>query len=177
MGREDLIDIGRIVSPHGVKGEFRISPLTDFPDRFSAMETLQLYDEGGSFRMELPISSVRIRPDKGDILIRSEKITDRGLVESIKGLLVKIPVEERMPLSEDEYWVDDLLGMTVIDRVSGDSLGEICDVMRTGGSDVYSVKRADGGIFMVPAVADYVFSVDVEGAVMVVQGIQELMDL
>ncbi|NCC96370.1 MAG: 16S rRNA processing protein RimM, partial [Synergistales bacterium] len=33
MNREDLVDIGRIIAPHGVKGEFRISPLTDFPDR------------------------------------------------------------------------------------------------------------------------------------------------
>lgn len=176
MSMEDLVDIGRIIAPHGVKGEFRISPLTDFPDRFLAMKTLRLYDDG-SFRMELPVSSVRIRPDKGDILVRSDKVCNRDLAESLKGLLVKVRSDERVPLSEDEYWIDDLIGMKVLDRGSGDLLGEIRDVMVTGGADVYLIGRPDGRTFMVPAVADYVFSVDVESSVVVVQGIQELMDL
>lgn len=67
--------------------------------------------------------------------------------------------------------------MKVLDRESGESLGEISDVMVTGGADVYLIGRPDGRAFMVPAVADYVFSVDVETSIMVVQGVQELMDL
>jgi len=177
VNREDLVDIGRIIAPHGVKGEFRISPLTDFPDRFLSMEILRLYDDAGSFRMEIPLSSVRIRPDKGDVLVRSEKIGDRDSAESLKGLLVKVRSDERVSLSEDEYWIDDLIGMKVLDRESGESLGEISDVMVTGGADVYLIGRPDGRAFMVPAVADYVFSVDVETSIMVVQGVQELMDL
>lgn len=177
MASEDLVDIGRVVAPHGVKGEFRISPLTDFPERFRSMETLRLYDDSGNFRMELPISSVRIRPDKGDVLIRSERASDRDFAESLKGLLVKVHLDERFSLSEDEYWIDDLIGMAVVDRVSGNSLGEICDVLVTGGSDVYAIRQPNGRTFMVPAVADYVFSVDVEASVMVVQGVQELMEL
>lgn len=173
---EEKIDIGRVVAPHGVKGEFRISPLTDFPDRFSSMETLRLYDDKG-FRLELPISSVRIRPDKGDILVRSDKISDREGAESIRGLWVRIDKDERVPLPEGDFWVDDLIGMMVVDGGSGTVLGEICDVMVTGGADVYSVRRPDGRIFMVPAAANYVSSVDLEASLMVVKGVQELMDL
>lgn len=177
MSVEDLVDIGRIVAPHGVKGEFRIAPLTDFPDRFLSMKTLRLYDDGGIFQSEIPISSVRIRPDKGDVLARSVKICDRDLAESLKGLLVKVRRDELVPLPEGEYWIDDLIGMKVLDRESGDTVGEILDVMVTGGADVYLIGRPDGRTFMVPAVADYVFSVDVDGSKMVVQEVQELMDL
>lgn len=172
-----LIDIGRIVASHGVRGEFRISPLTDFPERFSDMKTLRLFDGSGSFRLELRIESVRIRPDNGDILVRAEGISDRNQADGLRGLFVKIRSDERVDLQDDEYWIDDLLGLSIVEQETGKKIGVLCEVTSTGGGDIYSVKLSCGRVFMVPAVREYILSVDVSGGVMTVKGVRELMAL
>lgn len=176
MGQK-LIDIGCVTAPHGVKGEFRVNPLTDFPNRFLDMKTLCLYDKKSVLKAELVIETVRIRPDKGDVLIKASGIDGRDQADSLKGLFIKIPKDQRVELEENEYWIDDLIGLKVLEAESGQETGVICGVLSAGGCDVYSVKSQNGKVFMIPAVSKYVLSVDLEAGVVTVQSIRELMDL
>ncbi|MEA3284555.1 MAG: ribosome maturation factor RimM [Synergistota bacterium] len=177
MKGDDLVEVGKIIAPHGVKGEFKVFPLTDFPDRFESMDELDLYDGKGRFVKTVPISSVRFRPDKGEVMITSPKIRDRDEAEALRGMLVKVSKDQRRDLPEGEYWIDDLIGLSVIDEGSGESIGTLCDVMVTGGSDVYAVKRPDGRDMMIPAVGVYVSSVDIASGVLKVKNIEGLRDL
>lgn len=172
-----LIDIGRIVAPHGVKGEFRIAPMTDFPERFLDMKSLSLYDGKSLFRRELEIESIRIRPDKKDILVKTLEIENRTQAEDLRGLFVKIPPDQRVELDDDEFWIDDLMGLSVVESETGREIGVLCDVMSTGGGDVYSVRPSSGKVFMIPAARKYVLSVDIKKGVMTVQAVRELMNL
>ena len=87
MSVKELVTIGRIVGAHGIKGEFRLLPLTDFPDRFNGMDHLDVYRPNGSFWCRLTINSLREHVGKSSLLSVSTKLsTERGLKACVAAL-------------------------------------------------------------------------------------------
>ncbi len=177
MELDGLVDVGRIGSAHGVRGEFRVIPLTDFPERFKTMEALDLYDTSGAFARRVSVSTVRFRPDKGDVLVASGDVPDRDQAQALRGMIVKVSKADRPKLPQGEYWIDDLIGLSVVEEESGLVVGELVDVLVTGASDVYMVRRPDGADFGIPVVRQYVSSVDLAAKTVTVRQVRELMDL
>ena len=81
-----------------------------------------------------------------------------------------------MELEEDEYFIADLIGLTVMDE-SGKELGVLKDVLETGANDVYIVQMKSGRELMLPAIGDCILDVDLEGGTMTVHVLDGLMDL
>lgn len=171
------IEIGRVTAPHGVRGEFRVALFTDFPERFESMEVLHLYDASGTLRRTLTVSGARIRQEKNEVLIRAEEISDRDEAEALRGLSIRIAPEERVDLPDGEFWIDDLIGLSVVDEDGDKPLGTVTDVMVTGGADVYMVTTPEGALRAVPAVRRYVVSVDLDGGTIVVRDVEDLWNL
>lgn len=167
--------IGTIVGAHGVKGTLRIHPLTDYPTRFFDMKKLYLEKPGKQHR-ELEILKVAGHEGKGQILVTVAGITDRDRAEELSGYLITVAPDERVELPEDEYWIDSLIGMNVIDVEDGALLGKIEDVMSTGSSDLYQVRTPEGEAKIIPAIADVVRQIDVETGEMKVSLIEGLWD-
>lgn len=171
----ERILIGSIVGAHGVKGTFRIHPLTDYPERFFDMKKLYIEKQGKPHR-ELEVLRIAGHEGKGQILATVAGITDRDRAEELSGYTITVAPDERVELPEGEYWIDSLIGMSVIDAESGELLGKIEDVMSTGSSDLYQVRTPNDEMKIVPAIADVVREIDLEACVMRVFLIEGLWD-
>jgi 16S rRNA processing protein RimM len=164
-----FLAIGRIVRPHGVRGEVVVEVLTDFPERFDTIEQVYLGDT-----LEAQIwQVVTSRWHKDRVLLTLEGCQDRAVAEQLRGLLVQIPIEEAMPLGEDEYYAHHLIGLDVV-TIDGEDLGRLSDVLFTNANDVYVVTGPRGQILL-PAIADVIQGVDLEAGQVTVKLMEGLV--
>ncbi|MFA0888613.1 MAG: ribosome maturation factor RimM [Synergistales bacterium] len=174
--RPQMIAIGRICGGHGLDGELRIQPLTDFPERFVGMERLRLFHPDGREWRDLHPTRFRLLEGKGLLLAMTEEITDRTAADLLKGALVKVSPEERVALPEGQYWIDDLLGLVVRDEETGEKLGVVEEILQTGSNDCYMVRTSEGKLRPLPAIRDVVRKVDLEARTMSVSLLEGLWD-
>ncbi|HET6456041.1 MAG TPA: ribosome maturation factor RimM [Armatimonadota bacterium] len=160
MGEEDIV-IGEIVAPFGRKGEVKVVPLTDFPERFLELDRMRV--DG----LELDVEGVRFH--KGTALVKFRGFDDISAAEELRGKKILISETELTPLEEDEYYVHDIIGVEVM-TTEGESLGRIREVLRSPAHDVYVTDRA-----MIPAVKEFVVSIDVPGGRIVVRPVEGLV--
>lgn len=159
--------IGKIIGAHGINGMMLILPLTDYPERFFTMKELVL-DKPGRPRKTLKVRKIAPYEGKGTLFLQAEGVTDRDIAETIKGSVVTIPAEDRVELAEDEYWIDDIVGITVIEETTKETLGKVEEIIFTGSNDVYLVRTADGKLQPIPAIGDAIKSIDVKSGTMAV---------
>ena len=105
---DERIVIGRIGAPHGVRGDLRIIPLTDFPGRFAQMREVMAGDE------LLHITAVK--PQGRNILMHFREYDVRETAQRLTGRVLTVPRAEAAPLDEGEYYVFDIVGLTVRDE-------------------------------------------------------------
>ena len=89
------------------------------------------------------------------------EVTDRDGAALLRGAEIQVSRKDAVKLPEDSYFICDLIGCRVIEP-DGNVLGVVDDVFSTGSNDVYSVKDRQGGIIMIPAIAQVIKNVDVE---------------
>jgi 16S rRNA processing protein RimM len=172
---EKRVQIGYIAGAHGVRGVLRLVPTTDYPDRFFDMETLAAEYPGKS-PLFLKITGVKPHSGKGQLLISAEGIDDRGAAEALKGWKITIPPDERVELPEGEYWIDSLIGLSVLDDESGAHLGTVEEIMNTGSNDVYQVRTGDGALKLIPAIGDVVRCISLEQGTIRIKLLEGLWD-
>jgi 16S rRNA processing protein RimM len=164
-----FIAIGRVIRPHGLRGELVVEVLTDFPERFDTIEAVYLGDSQQADVWQ--VAATRWHKDR--ILLTLHGCEDRMSAEGLRGLLVQIPIEEAMSLSEDEYYPHELLGLDVV-TVEGEELGSLSDVIFTNANEVYVVVGPRGQILL-PAIADVIDHVDLDSGQMVVRLMEGLV--
>jgi 16S rRNA processing protein RimM len=170
-GGGEKILIGYVAAAHGVRGEVRIVPLTDFPERFGRMDTLNLYAEG-VFARTLRVGRVREHGGKGELIVQGD-IQNRDEAEKLVGLSVLIAPEERVALPDGTFWVDDLIGLRVLNTESA-LLGVVEDFIFSGGNEVYVVRDDRGELHYIPAVEEFVKNIDVPAKTITVRLIEGL---
>ena len=159
--------VGRIVAPWGVRGEVKVALETDFPERFKRLKRVYLGEKVTPFVLE------GSRLHKGNALLKLGGCDDRDAAEKLRGQLVHIPIEEAMPLGEDEYYVYQIVDLDVW-TAEGEYLGRISEVLFTGANDVYVVQGEKGEI-LIPAVEDVVLEVDLDGGRLTVELMEGLI--
>lgn len=157
--RPGFVAVGAVHGPHGVRGELKVEPLTDFPQRFEAGATL--WAAGRAYR----VHSARL--GQGLLLLALDGVTTRDDAQDLRGLLLEVPEGDLAPLKEGRYFRHQLIGMAVVDR-AGTPLGRLEQVLETGANDVYVVRDAEGEL-LVPAIDSVVVEVDVAGGQMVIE--------
>lgn len=167
---KDLIRIGQITGAHGVRGDVRVYPLTDFPERFTTLHRALLGPEGR------PIG-VRFRGSVRNLVILSlDGITDRNQAEALRGQYLQVPRSEVYPAPEGSFYIFDLIGLDVVDP-EGRPLGKLVDVDQNSPvHDLYVVETAPGKRYMVPAVREFVRSIDLREGRIVIQPIPGLLE-
>ena len=110
-----------------------------------------------------------VRFHKGTALIKFRGIDDISAAEALRGKRILISESELMPLEEDEYYVHDIVGLDVV-TTEGESLGRIKQILRSPANDVYVTDRA-----MVPAVKEFIVSVDIPGKKIIVRPVEGLV--
>lgn len=154
--------VGKVVAPWSTRGELKVAILTDFPDRFRDLERVYLSDE--------PWMLEGYRRHGRWVILRLEGCADRNSAEKFRGELVQIPLEEAVPLSEDEYYIYQIVGLEVWTR-AGEHLGRVSEVLFTGANEVYVVEGERGEI-LVPAIEGVVKEVDLEGGRLIVEPLE-----
>jgi 16S rRNA processing protein RimM len=152
----EFLTIGLITAPHGLRGEVRVRPETDFPERLATIKDVYLID-GDRVR---PAVAVGCRPHGAVLLMRFEGVDSLDDAERLRGAAVSIPRSAAAPLGPDTYYVHEILGMRVTTE-DGRALGVVAEVLRTAANDVYVVRGARGEI-LVPALRAVVRQVDRE---------------
>ncbi len=151
--------VGKVVAPWGTRGELKMAILTDFPDRFRELKRVYLGDE--------PWMVEGHRRHGKWAILKLEGCADRNSAEKHRGELVQIPLEEAVPLSEDEYYIYQIVGLEVWTR-EGEHLGRVSEVLFTGANEVYVVEGERGEI-LVPAIEDVIKEVDLEGGRLIIE--------
>jgi 16S rRNA processing protein RimM len=150
-----LIAIGKAVAPHGVRGDVRVVPLTDFPDRFLTMKKVRLEDG-----RVLDIESAKYH--KQFVLLKFRGLDDRNAVENLRGKLLMVDRDGLVKLPAGHYYIFDIIGLKVFDE-SGAALGTVTDVLATGANDVYIAEQEGQKPLLIPALKDVVREIDVPG--------------
>ena len=133
---EDLLQVGVITTTHGVRGEVKVFPTTDDPARFKKLKNVIL--DTGKEKLELEIAGVKFF--KNMVILKFKGIDDRNDVERMRQAKLLVTRENAVELGKDEYFIADLIGLSVIREDNGEVLGELTDVLQTGANDVYEVK-------------------------------------
>jgi 16S rRNA processing protein RimM len=123
------------------------------------MKTLSLY-RGENFICKATVTNVRVVESKGLFIIKCKEFTDLDAAESISGCIIRVPKEERATLREGEYWIEDLIGMSVIKNDTGELLGKVKDIIRSGGNELYLVDGEDGKEHLIPIVDEFINYID-----------------
>ena len=166
---KQFLEIGKIVAVQGLKGEVRVEAWCDSKEFLCEFDTL--YFDKGAKEVEIQ----RAHPHKNIVLM---KIKGVDTVEQAQLLRNKILYMDRndVELEEGSFFVQDLIGLEVIDGDSGESYGKICDVTETGANDVYHIKDSDGKIRLIPAIPDVVLNTDIEAGKMTIHVLEGLFD-
>lgn len=135
---ETLILLGRIVGAHGIRGDVVIHSFAAAPEDIAAYGPL--YDKAGARTFKL--SAVR-NTGKG-VVARIAGVADRNAAEAMKGVELYVP-RARLPAAGDgEFYVNDLIGMTVVDG-DGQVVGVVVDAPNYGAGDLLEIRRKGGG--------------------------------
>ncbi|AYE38496.1 ribosome maturation factor RimM [Companilactobacillus zhachilii] len=169
---EKLYRVGTIVNTHGIKGELRIIPITDFPeDRFKSGAKLYLKnkDQVTEFTVE---SS---RPHKSFILVKMKGYDNINDVEKFVKSELFADGEEVSGLNEGEFLYRQIIGLTVIDKDLGE-VGKISEIMELGSNDVWVVKSPQYKEILLPYIDDVIKEVDLDNGVVKVEIPDGLID-
>ena len=152
---EQLLQVGVISSTHGIRGEVKVFPTTDDPDRFRKLKQVIL--DTGREQKSLEIEGVKFF--KQFVILKFNDI------EKYKGKSLYVTREHAVKLKKDEYFIADLIDMQV-ELEDGTAFGVLTDVMQTGANDVYCIRTEEHGEVLIPAIKDCILDVDVEAGKM-----------
>lgn len=152
---KEFVRVGQIVGAFGLKGEVKVEPMTEFEERFQAGSRLRL---DGNW---VTVESMRVH--KGRPMLKLSGVQDATAAEALQWRYLEASAQDVPELDEDEYLVDDLIGMKVV-TVEGEELGEVDEVLPYPAQDVLQV-----GEIMIPLVKEFVKEVDLDAEVIRVQ--------
>lgn len=153
QGKEmEKIKVGKIVNAVGLKGEVKVYNYSDSSEIYEITPEMYVGSE------LLQIENVRLQ--KNMVILKLEGINDRNAAEAAKGRDIFITEDDLPELEEGEYYVRDLIGMTV--EEDGNILGKVTDVLQNTAQDVFEVERKNGKQLLIPRVDEFVLDIDLD---------------
>ncbi len=168
---EEMLRVGVFANTHGVRGEIKVFPTTDDVTRFKKLK--KIYLDKGTEKMELEIASVKYF--KNMVILKFKGIDNINDIEKYKGKDLLIERKQAVKLEEDEYFICDIIGASVVTE-EGDNIGTLTEVLKTGANDVYVVEKKDGGEVLIPVIDDCVLDLDFDEKIVTVRLMAGMMD-
>lgn len=157
----EFLDVGRILRPHGLRGELVLQPFSELIQILKPSTEIHLGPE------DTPMIVSAIRPHHSRYLLSIEGCEDRDAAEEWRGKVVRIRFEQAKPLQEGVYYHWQILDLLVY-NTEDDLLGTIVEILETGANDIYVVKSEQDGEILLPAIKDVILKVDLETSRMIV---------
>jgi len=149
--------VGVVIKPVGLKGEIKVKPLTDNPDRYAPGSSLWFAPVGGK---PAPFVVEDVSEYKGILRVLFAGIESVEEAERYRGQEIFVPEAEVPPLPEGEYYHFQIIGLDVY-ASGGRLLGKVTDIFEAGEKDVYVIKGR-GKEYLVPATGEHIREIDVE---------------
>ena len=159
MTADDWLPVGKVVAVQGLKGELRINPASEFPERFTEPGTRWLKARGKAPR-EVELMGGRQLPGKSVFVVRFAGVESREAAEALIGQTLMVPADDRPELEEGEYHLLDLIGLEARLSADGEAIGTVSDLI-SGGNELLELKTPDGRTLMVPFVQAIVPEVNI----------------
>lgn len=166
---KEYLELGQVVSTHGIKGEVRFNPWCDTPDFVKKFKTLYFDHKG-----EKAVKVISARPHGNVAILLLEGIDDVDKAKALKNTVLYMKRSDAK-LSKGTWFIQELFDCTVIDVQTGKELGVICDVSETGANDVWHIKTSKGEV-LIPAIKQVVVDVDVEVGIVKINVLKGLFD-
>ncbi len=168
--KKEYLEIGKIVNVHGLRGDVKVMPWCDEPELLCEFDSLYIDRD----KKELFIEDARVF--KNTVIMRFEGCNTVEAAEKLRNKILYIHRDD-LELEEGVYFIQDLIGLEVIDADTGKVYGTLKDVSPTGANDVYEVRDEEHKkTYWIPAIPDVVIETDVDGGVMKIRPLEGLLD-
>jgi len=167
----DLVTIGKIERPFGVRGEFKVRSLSDVPGRLDQLKQVQVLRPTGQM---VDTTVTRVRRAGSTYIMGLEGVTTPEEAGMLRGGLIQVPRTPAAMLSADVYFECDLIGMTV-ENERGEEVGMLETILEIPDNHLFVVRKGTEEI-LIPAAKSFVTSVDLTRRRMIVRGIEDLVE-
>ena len=167
---KEYLEIGKITSTHGIRGEVRIEPWCDSPEFLKKFKVLY-YDKNG----EKPLK-IASRPHGHMAIAKIEGVDN---IEEASKLRNKVLYMKRSDakLPKGKYFIAELIDCKVIDADNEEkAYGVLSEVSETGANDVWHIRAEDGKEYLIPAIPSVVISTDVEEGVIKIRPLKGIFE-
>lgn len=163
------LDCGKIVTTHGIRGEVKVEPWCDTPDFLLDFSTFYL----GKERRPVGVEKARVHGPM--VLLKLAGVDTPEEAARLRGTVLYLDRDD-VQLEEGEYFIQDLMGMEVVDADDGRIYGTLVDVTETGANQVYHIRFADGRVNLIPAIPQVVLAIDPAANRMTIRPLPGLFD-
>lgn len=169
--RKQYLEMGKITKTQGLKGEVRMQYYCDSSDMLEEFDILYM----GKEKAEVEIEKSRYL--KSDVAVIKIKGIDTP--EDAQKLIGKMLYLNRddVELPEDVWFIQDIIGLEVVDADDGTVYGKVDEIYQNGGADVYSIKTSDGKQLMFPAIPEVLINTDVDNGKIEIRPLDGLFDI
>jgi 16S rRNA processing protein RimM len=164
---EYTVQVGRVVSAYGLRGDLRIVSLTDVAGRWQTLRQVAVHV--GKYQALHELTLVR-EEAKGTLLVRLSGVADRTAAEKLRGAVLLVREQDSPTLPPGEYYMHQIIGLQVVTR-AGRKLGPVTDVLQTGANDVYVTP---GGL--IPAIREVVVEIDLAAGQMIIEPMPGMLE-
>lgn len=173
MNEQAHLLVGQVVATHGIRGEVRVYPHTDFPEvRFAKGSRLLLVHPG--LKEPLPLTVEKSRPHKRIMIVKFREWDDINLAEPYKGGKLVVDLSDAVDLEEGEFYFHEIIGCRVV-TTEGRTVGKVREILQLPANDVWVVAPLDGGKdILIPYIDDVVKEVDPASKQVVIQWMEGL---
>lgn len=161
MNTEKFLECGKIINTHGVKGTVKAESWCDSPYVLAELERVYTEENGKPREYKVIKASVF----KQFVLFELDGVLGMDAALAMKNKILYASRDD-IELEDGDFFIADLIGLSVIDSDSGKEYGRITDVINTGASDIYVIKTPKGEA-MIPAVEEFVKEIDLEKGIFV----------
>ncbi len=166
----DYLIVGKIVNTKGLLGEIKVSPMTQIPKRFDDLSFVYVEIKGE--KIKYSIRSVTYTAKF--VLLKLGKINTLEDAQKLKGCYLYVDRSNAIKLSEDEYFLSDIIGLDVFD-INDKYLGKITEIYSPGGNDVYEITDNGKNKVLIPAIGEVIKRVDLHGGYMIIELLEGLV--
>ncbi|MDK2803349.1 MAG: rRNA processing protein RimM [Peptostreptococcaceae bacterium] len=167
--KSNKLRIGKIVNTHGLKGEVKVYPYTDYPERFKEIQYLYMENSDEKISVE------NVKISKNMVILKLSSILTIDDAEKNRNNYLFIDRENARKLDEDEHLIADLIGCKVYD-ISEKYIGLLEDVLQYSANDVYSIKSENGKTYLVPAIKKFVPVIDIDNKKIIIDPIEGMIE-
>ncbi len=157
-GTPPFLLLGRVLRPHGIRGELRIEVLTAYPERIVPEQRVYLGPDPADVSAARLYTIAQARRHQQYLILQFAEIGDRNAAELLREQYVMVAFEDAVPLEDGEYYLFQVIGLNVI-TTDGETLGNVKEVLETGANDVFVVHGPRGEILL-PVIDECVQDID-----------------